>query len=128
MDRVATAGRFTGESLLTLFKNDPKTFIGLQSEPHDITYACWKSGGTACKGLSYTALGMQGAVDAVRSTGATNVVSASGIDYANNLTGWLANQSLSFFIAAEALAAASLYCCCKAGSLTSANASSASLP
>jgi hypothetical protein len=31
-------------------------------------------------------------LDAVRSTGATNVVTASGIDYANNLTGWLQNR------------------------------------
>ena len=28
----------------------------------------------------------------VRSTGATNVVTASGIDYANNLSAWLANK------------------------------------
>jgi hypothetical protein len=35
---------------------------------------------------------MQGALDAIRSTGATNVVTASGINYANDLTGWLANQ------------------------------------
>jgi hypothetical protein len=35
---------------------------------------------------------MQRALDALRSTGATNVVTASGIDYANNLAGWLANR------------------------------------
>jgi hypothetical protein len=35
---------------------------------------------------------MQGALDAVRSTGATNVVTVSGIDYANNLSQWLANK------------------------------------
>jgi endoglucanase len=73
------------------FKNDPKTFIGLQSEPHDISWACWKNGGSSCS-VGYTALGMQGALNAVRSTGANNVVTASGIDYANNLTGWLANR------------------------------------
>jgi hypothetical protein len=74
------------------FKNDPNTFIGLQSEPHDITWACWKNGGSSCSGLGYTALGMQGALDAVRSSGATNPVTASGIDYANNLQQWLANK------------------------------------
>ena len=73
------------------FKNDPNTFIGLQSEPHDISWACWKNGGSSCS-VGYAALGMQGALNAVRSSGATNVVSASGIDWANNLTGWLANE------------------------------------
>src|SRR2546423_7148064 len=32
---------------------------------------------------------MQGALNAVRSTGATNPVTVSGIDYANNLSQWL---------------------------------------
>jgi hypothetical protein len=73
------------------FKDDPNTFIGLQSEPHDITWACWRNGGSSCS-VGYTALGMQGALDAVRSTGATNVVTVSGIDYANNLSQWLANK------------------------------------
>ena len=36
---------------------------------------------------------MQGALDAVRSTGATNVVTASGINYANNLSQWLDEQA-----------------------------------
>jgi hypothetical protein len=79
------------KAIANAFKNDPKTFIGLQSEPHAITWACWKNGGASCS-VGYPALGMQGALDAVRSTGATNVVTASGIDYANNLSQWLANK------------------------------------
>jgi len=63
------------------FKNDPNTIIGLQSEPHDIGWACWKNGGSSCS-VGYTALGMQGALNAVRSSGSTNVVTASGISYA----------------------------------------------
>jgi endoglucanase len=78
-------------AIANAFKTDPKTLIGLQSEPHAISWACWKSGGSSCS-VGYTALGMQGALDAVRSTGATNPVTASGIDYANNLTQWLANR------------------------------------
>jgi endoglucanase len=76
------------KAIANAFKNDPSTIIGLQSEPHAITWACWKNGGSSCS-VGYTALGMQGALDAVRSTGATNVVTASGIDYANNLSQWL---------------------------------------
>jgi hypothetical protein len=79
------------KAIANAFKSDPSTFIGLQSEPHGITWACWKNGGSSCS-VGYTALGMQGALDAVRSTGATNVVTASGIDYANNLSQWLANK------------------------------------
>jgi len=75
-------------AIANAFKGDPKTLIGLQSEPHDIGWACWRDGGSACS-VGYAALGMQGALDAVRSTGATNVVTASGIDWANNLSQWL---------------------------------------
>ena len=76
------------KAIANAFKGDPETLIGLQSEPHGISWACWRNGGSSCS-VGYTALGMQGALDAVRSTGATNVVTASGIDYANNLSQWL---------------------------------------
>src|SRR5256714_626050 len=78
-------------AIANAFKADPKTFIGLQSEPHAISWACWKNGGASCS-VGYTALGMQGALNAVRGTGAQNPVTASGIDYANNLSQWLANK------------------------------------
>jgi len=42
--------------------------------------------------VGYPALGMQAALDTVRQAGATNVVTVSGIDYANNLSQWLANR------------------------------------
>jgi hypothetical protein len=76
-------------AIANAFKADANTFIGLQSEPHGISWACWRDGGSACS-VGYAALGMQGALDAVRSTGATNPVTVSGIDYANNLSQWLA--------------------------------------
>ena len=75
-------------AIANAFENDPNTIIGLQSEPHEISWACWKNGGASCS-VGYTALGMQAALDAVRSTGATNVVTVSGIDWANNLSEWL---------------------------------------
>ena len=79
------------QAIANAFKSDHNTFFGLQSEPHDIGWACWKNGGASCS-VGYTALGMQGALDAIRSTGATNPATASGIDYANNLSQWLANR------------------------------------
>src|SRR5207253_1626796 len=79
------------QAIANAFKSDHNTFFGLQSEPHDIGWACWKNGGASCS-VGYTALGMQGALDAIRSTGATNPATASGIDYANNLSQWLTNR------------------------------------
>jgi endoglucanase len=79
------------QAIANAFKNDPNTIIGLQSEPHDIGWACWKNGGGSCS-VGYTALGMQGALNAVRSTGATNVVTASGINWANDISQWLTNR------------------------------------
>ena len=78
-------------AIANAFKDDPNTFFGLQSEPHDISWACWKNGGASCS-VGYAALGMQGALDAIRGSGATNVITASGIDWANNLQQWLANK------------------------------------
>jgi hypothetical protein len=78
-------------AIANAFKGDPNTILGLQSEPHNISWACWRNGGASCS-VGYTALGMQGALDAIRATGATNVVTASGIDWANNLQQWLTNR------------------------------------
>jgi endoglucanase len=75
-------------AIANAFKNDPNTFIGLESEPHGIGWPCYLNGGSSCS-VGYAALGMQAALNAVRSTGATNVVTMSGIDYANNLSQWL---------------------------------------
>jgi hypothetical protein len=76
------------KTIANTFKDDPKTMIGLQSEPHDISWSCWRDGGSLCS-VGYAALGMQGALNAVRSTGATNAVTIPGIDWANNISQWL---------------------------------------
>jgi hypothetical protein len=51
-------------------------------------WKCWRDGGT-CPGISYPVAGMQAMVDAVRSTGATNVLMLGGEEYSNELTQWL---------------------------------------
>jgi hypothetical protein len=40
----------------------------------------------------WTSVGMQTLLDTVRSTGATNVVLIGGVDFSNNMSGWLANK------------------------------------
>jgi endoglucanase len=98
------------ESVASTFKDDPAVVFDLFNEPfspaevndpaHPVTWACWRDGGcqlpvsndqaeTPSKTL-YTAVGMQSLVNAVRSTGATQPVLLGGLDYANDLTQWLA--------------------------------------
>lgn len=77
------------------FKGNSSVIFELFNEPYpdyqqDTTAAwtCWRDGGT-CSGVSYTAAGMQELVNAVRGTGATNVLILSGIQYSNTLTHWM---------------------------------------
>jgi endoglucanase len=52
-------------------------------------WRCLRDGGT-CAGFTYEVAGMQDLVDAVRATGATNVVMTAGLRWTNDLTQWLA--------------------------------------
>jgi len=52
-------------------------------------WRCWRSGGRDCVGISYSVAGMQTLVNAVRGTGASNVIMLGGLEYANDLTQWL---------------------------------------
>jgi hypothetical protein len=59
-------------------------------------WACWLSGCTITKSDTGTtgnwqSAGMQQLVDAVRKTGATNVLMLGGLAYSNDLSGWLAH-------------------------------------
>ncbi|WP_237330138.1 glycoside hydrolase family 5 protein [Streptomyces sp. BA2] len=83
-------------SVANTFKDDPAVAFDLFNEPYpdratpttDQAWACWRDGGT-CPGIGYEVAGMQDLLDAVRGTGAKNLVLASGIAYANDLSGWL---------------------------------------
>jgi endoglucanase len=55
-------------------------------------WSCWLSGGSSCAGIGYSVAGMQALVNAVRGTGATNVLMLAGLEWANDLTGWLAHE------------------------------------
>jgi hypothetical protein len=92
-------------SVATAFKNDPSTVFDLYNEPHvdgsnaqtSDPWACWLSGCTITKSDSsgvtgtWKSAGMQDLVDAVRGTGATNVLMLGGLAYAGDLSGWLAH-------------------------------------
>ena len=68
--------------------NEP--FPGAASNTNETeAWRCWRNGGSVCAGISYPVAGMQSLVDAVRSTGANNVIMLSGLNFANDLTRWL---------------------------------------
>src|SRR6266550_456435 len=69
----------------TAFKGNDRVVFDLFNEPFPDSNAdtpeawrCWRDGGT-CRGMSFQAAGMQELVDAVRVTGATNVIIVGGV-------------------------------------------------
>lgn len=80
-------------SVAASFRGDPAVLFDLYSEPHEIDWECWLEGCTLpwSDGGTWQAAGMQALVDAVRSQGATQPLLLGGIDWANDLSGWLAH-------------------------------------
>ncbi len=70
------------------YKGDGHVLFELYNEPHDISWQTWLRGGTVAE---YQTVGMQDLYDAVRSTGADNVVIAGGLSYAFDLSGVAGN-------------------------------------
>ncbi|MFI9318315.1 cellulase family glycosylhydrolase [Kitasatospora aureofaciens] len=86
-------------SVAQTFKGDDAVVFDLFNEPYpsratgseDSGWTCWRDGGS-CPGIGYRVAGMQAMVDAVRSTGADNVLMLGGQEYSNDLTQWAAHQ------------------------------------
>jgi endoglucanase len=80
------------------FKGNDAVILDLFNEPwpddqrdSPAAWTCWRDGGT-CPGVPFQTAGMQTLVDAVRATGATNVITLAGVSHSNALSGWLANK------------------------------------
>ncbi len=81
----------------TRYKNHPGVIFGLLNEPHDVSWEIWRNGGVVLESGSTVGdrtVGMQGLVDAVRSTGAGNLVTAGGLDWGYTHSGVLAGYAL----------------------------------
>jgi endoglucanase len=88
-------------SVAKTFKGNDSVIFDLFNEPYPekaVTngseaegWQCWLHGGQ-CGGISYSVAGMQSMVDAVRSAGANNVLMLGGLEWSNDLTGWLAHE------------------------------------
>jgi hypothetical protein len=82
-----------------MFKGNNAVLFDLFNEPYPdaannwsdaaAAWKCLRDGGT-CTGISYPVAGMQSLVDAVRATGATNILLIPGLTWTNDLTQWLA--------------------------------------
>ena len=80
------------QSLATRYKSHPWVAFDLYNEPHDISDAVWRSGGSVD---GWTAVGMQQLLDAVRATGNNNLVFVSGNAWANDLRMIVGNPLLN---------------------------------
>jgi hypothetical protein len=67
------------------YKGDGRVQFELYNEPHDVSWDVWLNGGPS--GDGFTVVGMQALYDAVRATGAHNLVIAGGLDHAYDLKG-----------------------------------------
>ena len=99
-------------SVARTFKKDRSVIFDVFNEPYsrydtngvlvfDLTWDCWRSGGCAAPrsgdrqaldGGTFTAIGLEALVDAIRATGAKQPIMLGGIDYASDLRAWLANR------------------------------------
>jgi hypothetical protein len=83
-------------SVADTFKSNDGVFFDLYNEPYTSSWLCWRNGSTGanvkpCSDVGFAVAGMQTLVDTVRDTGATNLILLGGLNYANNLSGWLQN-------------------------------------
>jgi Tol biopolymer transport system component len=90
------------KSLAAVYKNHPAVLFDLYNEPHDVSWDVWLKGGQVTEratrrtpAKTYEAVGMQALLDAVRDAGANNVVVAGGLDWAYDMSGFLAGKQLS---------------------------------
>ncbi len=90
------------------YANHPAVLFDLLNEPHGISWKEWRDGGELAgekrEGVVdenreaadlRSSIGMQALVDAVRATGARNVIVAGGLDWAYDLSGILQGYALA---------------------------------
>ena len=94
------------------YKDHPAVLFDLFNEPHDVSWQVWRDGGFVgekrgtdesafltdeekLKNQGFESVGMQALVDAVRSTGAKNIVIAGGLGWAGDLSGVTEGYELS---------------------------------
>ena len=99
-------------SVAGAFQSDHAVVFDAFNEPYSpaangnsslvVSWSCWLNGGCSVPAANqndaindadtYSAVGMQAVVNAIRSTGATQPILLGGLSYANDLSGWLAHE------------------------------------
>ena len=84
-------------SVASTFKDNSSVIFDLFNEPFTQSWSCWLNGSSAanqapCGDVNFAVAGMQSMVNTVRGTGATNILMAGGLAYANDLSQWLQNE------------------------------------
>jgi len=74
------------QQVANAYKGNNAVIFELFNEPRDISWSCWRDGGNCS---SFNVAGMQTLVNAVRGTGATNVIALGGLDWSNDIGQWL---------------------------------------
>jgi hypothetical protein len=90
------------KDIAPVYANHPAVLYDLYNEPHDVSWDIWLKGGTVTdrpnrRGTApktYQAVGMQKLLDAVRATGAKNVIIAGGLNWAYDFDGILDGRQL----------------------------------
>jgi mannose/cellobiose epimerase-like protein (N-acyl-D-glucosamine 2-epimerase family) len=84
------------------YKDHPAVLFDLYNEPHHVSWDVWLKGGPVTerdgrtgRRRTFEAVGLQALLDAVRRTGAKNVVVAGGLNWAYDMSGFLAGKRLS---------------------------------
>jgi endoglucanase len=83
------------------FKNEPAVLFDLYNEPSHVDWDQWLRGGPMTEidentkaTLTYQGVGMQALIDAIRATGAKNLIVAGGINWAYEVEGILPDRVL----------------------------------
>ncbi|MDQ6773475.1 MAG: cellulase family glycosylhydrolase [Candidatus Dormibacteraeota bacterium] len=95
------------QQVATAYKSDPAVIFELYNEPYDYWgqnpdhWAGWLNGDVQTqyvtgaqpytKTVNWQTAGMQQLIDVVRGTGATEPIMANGLDWANDMSGWLSH-------------------------------------
>jgi hypothetical protein len=85
------------QQVASIYQSYSNVLFELYNEPHPVSWACWLSGCTVTdtnysqdcgcnKTLTYTGVGMQALVNAVRGAGATNLALIAGMDWGYDLS------------------------------------------
>jgi Cellulase (glycosyl hydrolase family 5)/FG-GAP-like repeat len=80
-------------SVAATFKNFPAVIFDLYNEPYVSTWDCWQNGcSVTTSDGTWSTAGMTQLVAAVRSVGATQPIMLGGLQYASDLSQWLAHK------------------------------------